>query len=679
VNAETDHAPSPQSSLKGRGGDFYRQPALVFVLITAVFVGVYHSSPVLVVAWRLREFLAGVIPFVIGWPLGWLILRREESMTKAERIILSLGLGQGILFGFTFVLLTLRLFYAELIPVLVGLPILFTWRIWVDLLRTIFAAGAKSHTELRENNLWIFFLVLAGILGLGCSLLPPLNYDALEYHLAVPEVWIRHHGWVAFPLNIYAWFPMNVEILYSWALILGETASAVVVHFLFAVACTMGILCIGTRKSGLSCSWLAAVLFVSSGLIIRLAIQADIDLGVCFYALPALMMFLRWTESARPSAVILSSVFVGLAVGCKYIAVISVWIPMLVLVLGFGPSGLRLRGFLWMAFLPLCLLAPWLVRNVCMVGNPVFPLLYSWFGGENWTDAAAAFFRAAHSPKALGLSGHLMELIRAPLDLTVLNLTVFSPLILAGAALALIRRNGNRDLCILWIYSLVAFAFWFVFTQRNHRFLVTVAPPLALIAAWGIAPEVRIQKTVRWAVIFVASYSLYLLLMTLSLDGGLKYLVLGETEDQYYERLLPHTRAIRFLNETAQERPVRAMFVGEAQAYGLRCEAIVPVVFNVHPWIPHDSFGNAIPQTAEQALHRLWELEVTHVLFNQSEMNRLMRGFLPLGWPDGRELARLIPLMEKDFLKQVFETENGIIRVLEVPPPPADKKADAPS
>ncbi|HPA45052.1 MAG TPA: hypothetical protein PK395_04740 [bacterium] len=646
-------------------------------MTSAVLVGVLHPSPVFILAWRLREFLAGVIPFVVGWPLGWLILRREESMTKAERILLALGLGQGILFGFTFLLLTLHLFYSELIPVLVGLSILLTRRIWVDLLRTILAPNTERHAEWRENRLWISFLVLAGIFGLGCSLLPALNYDALEYHLAVPEAWIRHHGWVAFPYNIYAWFPMNVEILYTWALALGETASATVVHFLFAVACAAGIFCIGARKGGESVGWLAAILFASSGLIVRLAVQADIDLGVCFYALLALMMFLRWTESARTSAIILSSVFVGLSLGCKYIAIISVWIPMLVLVLGFGPSGKRLRGFLWMAFLPLCLLTPWLVRNACMVGNPVFPLMYSWFGGANWTDAAAAFFRAAHSPKALGLSGHLIELIRAPLDLTILDLGVFSPLMLAGAALLLIRRNGSRDLRILWVYTLVTFVLWFVLTQRNHRFLVTVAPPLALIAAWGIAFGVRIQRTLRWAVFFVASYSLYLLLLTISLDGGLKYLVEGETEDPYYERLLPHTRAIHFLNETAEQRPVRAMFLGEAQSYGLRCEAIVPVVFNLHPWIPHDEFGNAVPQTPEQALNRLWELGVTHILFNQSEMNRLMRGFLPMGWPDGRELARLIPLMEKDCLKPVFETENGIIRVLAVPSPPADEKTDA--
>ena len=42
---------------------------------------------------------------------------------------------------------------------------------------------------------------------------------------------------------------------------------------------------------------------------------------------------------------------------------------------------------------------PWLVKNVCFTGNPVYPLAYNLFGGRDWTPALNAKFVPVHSPK----------------------------------------------------------------------------------------------------------------------------------------------------------------------------------------------------------------------------------------------------------------------------------------
>ncbi|MFH1743377.1 MAG: glycosyltransferase family 39 protein [bacterium] len=645
---------------------------LVFPLALLVTLAAlsFQILPMLLLAGHLRDLLAGLIPFAIGLPLGLFLLsigEKKGGSLDLERILLALGLGQGILCGFTFLLLTFHIFYAPVIPLLTALIVIVFLRKWKEIFYQIQSGCQIDRVERTSPRSIVFFLICAGILSLSCALLPPTNYDALEYHLAVPGTWLTQHGWGSFPHNVYAWFPMNVELLYLWGLALAEVPATTVINFLFAAACAVGIWVLGRRRGGEQSGWLAVILFISSGLIIRLVIQADIDLGVCFYSLLAWLAFVRWTEREDRRSLILSAIFVGISLGCKYIAAVSVWIPMLLLVLVGAPKEKRLTGLLWMLLLPACVALPWLVRNLVMVGNPVFPLLYAWFGGEGWTPAANAFFNAAHSPKPMNLGGHFIEMIRLPIDLTMRQSNIFSPLILVGIILIVIHLRKDRLVRLLLFYSFVVFALWFMCTQRNHRFLVTVAPPLALVAAWGLGHGGNwLRRPVRWPIWILCYSSLYLPLAVLSLSGGMGYLVEGENVAQYYDRLMPHMRAIHYLNEQDTNSPVRVLFVGEAQAYGSRCDAIVPVVFNVHPWVRHDPSGKAIPQTPEQAAARLREMGVTHVLYNASEMNRLSRGFIPLGWPDGAELARLVHLMEGKWLRPVFDTEEGIIRVYEV-------------
>lgn len=640
--------------------------AFSLAVILAI-VTLYSHLPLLALMLHVRNLLAGLFPFLIGLPFGLALFpskNRNARDVGLDRLLFAVGLGQGLVCVLTFVLLTAHLAYMIAFPLLAAGLIVISLRRWRNLLQDLPRSAAIDRASHRTV---LFFIFCAGVLYLSCALLPPTNYDALEYHLAVPQAWLENHGWVPFPHNIYAWFPMNVELLYMWGLALGDSPATTVINLFFAMGCAMAAWSLGRRRGGEPAGWLAVVLFLTSGLVMRLVMQADIDLGVCFYSLLALLAFVQWTARPEKRLLVLSAVFVGLSLGCKYIAAISVWVPMLILVLVGGPPGRRLRGLVWMLVLPVCAVVPWLVRNAVMVGNPVFPLLYEWFGGEGWTQAANAFFQTAHSPKLLGLAGHLLDLLKSPFDLTILGLTVFSPLILAGGVLGVFLSRRDRLLRMLLLFSAVAFALWFVLTQRNHRFLVTITPPLAVVAAWGLDCQGGwLRRPIRWPIWVVSYASLYFLLLVLSLNNGLNFLAGTENVSGYYERILPHMRAVHFLNERNSERPVRVLFVGEAQAYGRRFDAIVPVVFNSHPWLVHDRPGNVVPQTVEQAALRLRELHVTHVLYNEAELTRLIRGYVPEGWPDGRELARLIHLMDGKWLRPVFETENGIIQVFEV-------------
>jgi len=652
------NAPPPDSPSRIR---------LLFVslCVFALLVFILHPLPLYACLPHVRAILGASIPFLLGVPVGLrLVSRREErSQTDIDHLLVGVGIGHGLFFALTLFLLTARLVYIPVLGALAAVLVIVTLRCW----ESIFRALQPTEKNNVPNRSVLVFLFLAGLLYLACSLLPPTNYDALEYHLPVPQSWLEHHGWASFPHNIYAWFPMNVEILYLWGLAFGGPAATTIINLFYAICSAVAVWLLARQSSSANIGELAAVVFLTSGLVMRLVMQADIDLGVCFYSSLALLAFLRWKENGETKSIILCSIFVGLSLGSKYIAFISVWGPMLLLVLFFGRSGKRIGGLFWMVLLPPLLMSPWLIRNWLMVGNPVFPLLYSWFGGEGWTPAANEFFKAAHSPKPAPLTAHLLALIRSPLDLTLLELTVFSPLILFGGILALMQKRMNGVVRALFCFSGVVFVLWFVFTQRNHRFLVTIAAPLSVLGAVGLNwCGDWLRSPARWPIWAVVYASLFMLVAPLSIRDGLRYLCGTETTEEYYERVLPHTRAIHFLNEQSREHRMRVLFVGEAQAYRCEFDAIVPVVFDPHPWLRHDAEGNAIPLTPEEAAQRLREMGVTHILFNQSELSRLIRGYMPLGWPDGRELARLIQVMEDRYFETAYSTENNVIRVYRI-------------
>ncbi len=639
----------------------YVLPTLCLFVVVVLFL---HPLPLFALLPHLRALLGAVLPFVAAFPFALRLLSRNPDSTQPDidTVLFGIGIGHGLLCALTFVLLTMNLVYVSTLGAVAALLLIVFLRQWEAIFQSIRYTQKPSDGFPRSV---FVFLLLAGLLYLVSSLLPPTNYDGLEYHLPVPEAWLDHHGWVAFPLNIYAWFPMNVEILYMWGLAFGGVAATTVMNLFYAVGCAAAVWSIGRRICRASTAWLAVVVFLASGLVMRLAIQADIDLGVCFYSILALLAFVRWIEQGNTQPIVLCAVFVGLSLGSKYIALISVWAPMLLVTLFYAPRGKRATGAFWMLVLPILVMGPWLVRNWLMTGNPVFPLLYSWFGGEGWTSAANEFFKAAHSPKSMPLGEHLIALVRSPFDLTILKTTVFSPLILLGIVLIPTRQRKGTSIYVLSLFSLIVFALWFILTQRNDRFLVTIVPTLSILAAVGLNAHTDwLRSPARWPVWILAYASLFTLIVTVSFQNGLRYLCGTETTKEYYARVLPHTRAIHLLNEQSREESIRVMFVGEAQAYGCEFETIVPVVFNPHPWLRHNAHGEVIPISPEEAAKRLRDMGVTHILYNQSELSRLIRGYMPLGWPDGRELARLIPIMRERYCETVFETENGIIRVL---------------
>ena len=343
---------------------------------------------------RLPIMLAAGLVAAAAVGLGDMALRRlklEAGLGAAERIALDYGLGAGLLGVLTLVLGRLGWLHPWLFRVAffgisaVGLA---TSRLW----RTG-PLKLKSSSVLLGLVVAPFLVVM--ILG---SMLPTIDFDVLEYHLQGPKEYYQA-GRIAFlPHNVYTSMPFGVEMLHLGAMEVmadwwwGGLAGQLLVA-LFAPAAAVMIATTTLHVGSAQAAWLAAIVYISTPWIYRLAVIAYVEGPLCFYHAALLWAAVRglWDRSiSRRSIWFLIGLLAGCAMGCKYPALISAVIPLGALSLldskrsrSFAPVFCYVLG--WGI-----VMGPWMAKNVIDTGNPVYPLANSIFHGRYWDQGREA-------------------------------------------------------------------------------------------------------------------------------------------------------------------------------------------------------------------------------------------------------------------------------------------------
>ena len=243
------------------------------------------------------------------------------------------------------------------------------------------AAAASSRTE--RILCMVMACVLAGILVVEVllCLMPPVSRDALIHHLAIPKLWIRHGGFFETPWADFSYFPMNVDLLYLVPLLFGNDRVPAFIHLLFGWG--TGYLVYRYLKDQAGNVWglIGLLVFVSTPIVIRLSVTAYVDLGMIFFTTASVLSYLRWRDGRYEDVkwFLLAAVCMGLAAGTKYNALIS-WLFLggAVCYLFARDTGKQLQAIRWGAIFSLVALAvvsPWLVKNLILKGNPIYPLM----------------------------------------------------------------------------------------------------------------------------------------------------------------------------------------------------------------------------------------------------------------------------------------------------------------
>lgn len=577
---------------------------------------------------------------VVSYGAGKSILIRSQISPGGlwEDYAFSSGLGLGAI--------ALGLFLLGLVKLLYPLTLIMLAVILIAISTPHLLTLAKKLTTLRPNR-WdlLFLLALLLITGLEFCLInwSPLDFDELNYHLALPEIFFRSHAVAAIPYNMYSNFPLNVEMLYLPALAWEGAHACRAVHLLFLLLCTITVFSIARRHFGPRTALFSALIFMGIPNVIRHSVLAYNDFGLLLYILLSIHALLEWESDRKDHWLILSGVFCGLAVGTKYTGAINL------LLLSLFVLGSRRRvGPLIRFLLPgLLVSAPWLLKNVFFVGNPVYPFLYGVFGGKYWStfnmQRYLSIMNAYGTRDLASLPRHMTLAWEMDFPLGP-ALFIFLPLIL------FLKRVDHR-IKLLLSYVVLYFLFW-VNTSPVNRFFLPPAALLCVISGYTIAGYHKKSKVVYGSFITLVLGTLSYYLWIIGTGVVLGSAPVKATLNEYFQ-------AASYVDHDLP-RQAKLLFIGEPRTFGFKKDIVTSSMFDTAPI-------SALIKTSANAgevAARLKQQGFTHLLLNENRMAWLSSYFNYFNWENDAQKELFKRFLESEHLREAKRI--GPFRVLEI-------------
>jgi 4-amino-4-deoxy-L-arabinose transferase-like glycosyltransferase len=501
--------------------------------------------------------------------------------------------------------------------------------------------GISFHRRWVEMN-WpslpkphAMVLIAAGVIAiLGATSLAAF-YDQWNYHLAFPFQWLREGGIFIYPRHDFSYFPANMGLLYVYGLAAGGGWTAQLIHFWMAALSVAAVGWLAGRFLA-SSGAVAAVMFAATPGVIELASVAGADLGVAAFFLCAWMAVLRATDGSEKARrwFLLTGLFVGLMVGCKYLAIPLLAIPFgLVLPLlirstnnAGHPAVASFNALVVVTSAAILIWSPWAVRNLVATGDPVYPYLSGsgiasnvpvnhdatelaeGIGGFGWKRNRSLYAATLGSLEYRDVGGRM-----GPLYVWLMPLWLIQ----------LIRGKASRRERIFFL-SLLLGVVGAAAVPSVGRYLI----PLVAACAVGCGVAFRrltIGLGKGWTTIL--NTTLFVVLVGNLNPFPLTHLArqigvtLGVVEEADFLRTyVSHYPAIQYINS---ELPTDAVIylLAESRSYEierhllLEDPASIPLVVEIAE----------SSQSTEQMVEQFRALGVTHILINRLEANRIAR------------------------------------------------------
>lgn len=636
---------------------------------------------------RLPILLAVVGWFAVGWWIGSPLVARALRDTQAgllERHCLALLSGLALLSTVTF-LMGLAGAIGGRIPLLLAF----------SLLATAAWAARRSSAPIVHNKpppslvvptnqfaLWLTRLMpfmtvaLGGIYLLG-SLMPPWEFDVLEYHLQAPKEFFQQARIDFLPHNVYANMPLGAEMHALAAMVIvggseGWWWGGLIGKTVIGCHSLIGATLLGSfvaRYWGAWSGWAAGALMLAAPGNAHVAMAGLIDMVLATYILALLIVATRiWPTLQRGdagwAALILVFQMAGMAAACKYPGLLFAVLPLVIGVLSvravWTNRSLQMRLILASAVGLSLTCVPWYLKNWWQTGNPVYPLAYRVFGGIDLDDERAAQWQAAHEVPVSESGGEYSfnSLIDA-MDQLWISSPFLHPtltfLLVCGLCVAWRSRLLNG---IAWVLpwsglGLWMVTVWWLATHRIDRFWLPVLPIWAAVGTVG-ATWVGSRLSSAMAASTVLLPTLYCLFLSCSgviADNRFFVSLAALREDtgsnEFPGRVSPATV---WLNERLDRGEGHVVLIGEAKVFDFAAPILYATCFDEHP--AEDWFRNRSPDAVRQALEAA---DVRFVLINWNEIDRYRSpgnyGFS--SWPTRTDIEKLV--------------EEGVLETLTVP------------
>jgi hypothetical protein len=415
--------------------------------------------------------------------------------TTLVRLTLGLAIWIWVLFG----LASVGAYRAEVALPLAAAAIMSAAVLAVPLLRQRLHALRARGDLPRSQERWPVRLArLLSILPASVTLLalaalalsPFIGWDDDVYHLTLPKLYLAHGGFRPVAFNVYSHWPHGVELLYGLAMMLHDYLLAKWIHTGFLALLVAAVFRVCSHHGSRVAAFAASGLLLGNHVVLAEAERAYVDIASAFFFLVAVAAADEHLRSRRLSALALAGIACGALAATKLTGPVGAVCIALLLGLTSTPGVQRTRWATAALVLgaPVLLFAvPWYVKSYLYTGNPVYPLLYDWFGGIEWSAEVGKDFARWH--RRIGAGRSFFDYLALPYRVATQggdsydrfgeSVSSFWVAAVPFTLLLLRYAPAARSYVLCAVFYFVVWALG----SQQIRFLIPILPLLAIAAA----------------------------------------------------------------------------------------------------------------------------------------------------------------------------------------------------
>ena len=539
------------------------------------------------------------------------------------------------------------------------------------------------------------FLLYTTIILLLCmeiilNLTPPISRDALIHHLAVPKLWLHHGGIYEIPWADYAYYPMNINLLYALCLYLNNDIAPKFIHLAFGLGTGLLIYLYLKPKFGRNWGLLGMLIFVTTPIVIWLSTSAYVDLGMTFFTTSSVLAFIKWRDSEYKNInwFLISCLAMGIAIGSKYNALIAWFIITMFLVFSFAQDTHKqitaLRYGILFIFITALVASPWYLKNYFQTGNPFYPLFGSFINSLSHHPVKEAllgqtiektgqvsFFKMREILYGESIWKTLLIPIRMFFQGKDSSYQYFqgslNPILIVFSPFIMLNKRYFKDKFFFVFFTVIFIFMAYFLTAKQVRYILPVLPCLAIIAVMGIKDLLdklgekmffsslrfgeKIKSTGR---IFIFTSMAILLIFNLiymknriEIVNPIPYVLGKETRETFLKHHLLHYDALEYINNSLpDDAVVFTMFLGRRGYYLHRAYKNEPS-FGMNTL--HHMINDSDDENKFMAYVR--SMGVTHILMRTDLVNKYLKDNFPED-----NISRLLTL-EKKYWKKIYQDD----------------------
>ena len=467
----------------------------------------------------------------------------------------------------------------------------------------------------HPKNTVAFFLYLSIILLLCMEIIlnltPPISRDALIHHLAVPKLWLKHGGIYEIPWANYAYYPMNIDLLYVLCLYLNNDIAPKFIHLVFGLG--TGLLIYAYIKAKFDRNWglLGILIFISTPIVIWLSTSAYVDLGMTFFTTASVLSFIKWRNSAYKDIkwFFISSFGMGIAVGSKYNALIALFIINMLLILCHARDTRRqmlsLRYGVLFFVVTALVASPWYLKNYLQTGNPFYPLFDTFINSLHHHSIQQSFYQQAvektgrvsfFKMREIMYGESLWETLLIPIRMFFQGKDTgyqyfqgsLNPILIVFLPFAFLNKRYGKDKIFFLSFTVIFIFMAYFLTAKQVRYILPVIPFLSIFAVMGVKSVMdktkdetflsslqlgeKIKKIARVLLIIVSV--ILLIFNWVYLKNRIKiiqpfpYVMGKETREAFLRRHLLHYDTVEYINNNLpMDAQIFTIFLGQRGYY----------------------------------------------------------------------------------------------------------------